>query len=283
MPLVTQHPPGTFCWPELGTTDPAAAVEFYTRLLGWTAHANTMDAGVYHIFRLGERDAAAMYELSGPMRVQGAGAAWGSYVSVASADEVEALARFCQKRNILLISDEVYRTFSYDGPFASPAKYNDQVLVVDGFSKSYGMTGWRLGYAHGPSQLIQEMAKLQQFSYVCAPAPLQKGVVDAMNLDLTAQAAAYRAKRDQVVQALSGLYDLGHPGGAFYAFPKVPAGYASATEFAAAAIPHNLLIIPGNVFSKRDTHFRISYAVNDRTLERGLDVLKQLAAGPKKA
>ena len=203
--------------------------------------------------------------------------------AVASADEVEALARFCQKRNILLISDEVYRTFSYDGPFASPAKYNDQVLVVDGFSKSYGMTGWRLGYAHGPSQLIQEMAKLQQFSYVCAPAPLQKGVVDAMNLDLTAQAAAYRAKRDQVVQALSGLYDLGHPGGAFYAFPKVPAGYASATEFAAAAIPHNLLIIPGNVFSKRDTHFRISYAVNDRTLERGLDVLKQLAAGPKKA
>ena len=201
---------------------------------------------------------------------------------VASAEEVKALAQFCQERNILLISDEVYRTFCYDGPFASPARYNDQVLVVDGFSKSYGMTGWRLGFAHGPTHLIQEMAKLQQFSFVCAPSPLQKAVVGAMDLDLKPQEGAYRTKRNKVVAALSDLYDLGNPGGAFYAFPKVPEGYASASEFAAAAIPHNLLIIPGNVFSKRDTHFRISYAVSDRTLERGLDVLRKMAAGPEK-
>jgi aspartate aminotransferase/aminotransferase len=85
---------------------------------------------------------------------------------VATAEEMRALAELCRDRGILVISDEVYRSFCYDGPFASPASWNADVLVVDGFSKAYGMTGWRLGYAHGPGRLIQEMAKLQQFSYV---------------------------------------------------------------------------------------------------------------------
>ena len=105
-------------------------------------------------------------------------------------------------RDVLLISDEVYRAFCYDHPFATPASWNDDVLVVDGFSKAYGMTGWRLGYAHGPSRLIQEMAKLQQFSFVCAPSMAQYGGVAALDQDLTAQIDAYRRKRDMVVEAL---------------------------------------------------------------------------------
>ncbi|WZO95903.1 aminotransferase class I/II-fold pyridoxal phosphate-dependent enzyme [Isosphaeraceae bacterium EP7] len=200
---------------------------------------------------------------------------------VVPADEMKALAELCRERGILLISDEVYRAFCYDDPFATPATWNEDVLVVDGFSKTYGMTGWRLGFAHGPSALIQEMAKLQQFSFVCAPSPLQKGVVAALNLDLTAQVDAYRSKRDRVAQALEGLYDLSHPDGAFYAFPKAPEAWPDATAFVAEAIRHNLLVIPGNVFSRRDTHFRLSYAVDDRTLGRGLDVLRKLAeTGP---
>jgi aspartate aminotransferase/aminotransferase len=141
------------------------------------------------------------------------------------------------------------------------------------------MTGWRLGFAHGPAQLIQEMSRLQQFSYVCAPAPLQKGVVKALDLDLSATIAAYRKKRDMVVAGLEGYYDLTRPGGAFYAFPKVPARYDTGTAFAAAAVEHNLIVIPGNVFSRRDTHFRISYAVEDGILERGIEVLRRLAGG----
>ncbi|MBX6315977.1 MAG: aminotransferase class I/II-fold pyridoxal phosphate-dependent enzyme, partial [Isosphaeraceae bacterium] len=137
---------------------------------------------------------------------------------VASAEEMRGLARLCRERDVLLISDEVYRCFCYDGPFASPALWNEDVLVVDGFSKAYGMTGWRLGFAHGPSRLIQEMAKLQQFSFVCAPSPLQKAVTSALDLDLSVQADTYRRKRDRVVEALSGLYELSSPSGAFYAF-----------------------------------------------------------------
>lgn len=194
---------------------------------------------------------------------------------VASAESMKALADLCRRRDILLISDEVYRAFCYDSPFTSPASFNPDVLVADGFSKSHGMTGWRLGYAHGPATLIQEMAKLQQFSFVCAPSISQKAGVAAMDADLSAQTATYRRKRDAVVSALSGLYDLVTPTSAFYAFPRSPRGTAS--EFVAEAIQRNLLIIPGNVFSRKDTHFRISYAVDDRTLERGLDALRSLA------
>jgi aspartate/methionine/tyrosine aminotransferase len=194
---------------------------------------------------------------------------------VATADEVRALAELCLRRDVLLISDEVYRAFCYDYQFATPANWNDDVLVVDGFSKTYGMTGWRLGYAHGPARLIQEIAKLQQFSYVCAPSMAQYGGVVALDQDLTAQIDSYRRKRDMVVDALSDDFELSLPEGAFYAFPRAPWG--TGTEFVAEAIRNNLLIIPGNVFSRRDSHFRISYAVDDATLRRGLDLLRKLA------
>lgn len=194
---------------------------------------------------------------------------------VASAEEMRALAELCRERDVVLISDEVYRAFCYDSSFATPATWNDEVLVVDGFSKAHGMTGWRLGFAHGPSRIIQEMAKLQQFSFVCAPSTAQYGGVVAMDEDLTPRLDAYRRKRDLVVSALDGLYELAFPEGAFYAFPRAPWG--NATEFVAEAIRRNLLIIPGNVFSRHDTHFRISYAAADETLKRGLDVLRDLA------
>jgi len=198
---------------------------------------------------------------------------------VASADEMQALAELCKRRNLLLISDEVYRAFCYDTSFASPATWNEDVLVVDGFSKAHGMTGWRLGFAHGPSRLIQEMAKLQQFSFVCAPSIVQCAGRAALAEDLAAHIEAYRRKRDMVVAALGDCYELPFPGGAFYAFPRAPWG--TATDFVAEAIRHNLLTIPGNVFSRRDSHFRVSYAVDDTILRRGLDVLRQLAHLPQ--
>jgi aspartate aminotransferase/aminotransferase len=134
-----------------------------------------------------------------------------------------------------------------------------------------------LGYVHGPAEIIDTMIKLQQYTFVCAPTPVQWAGLTAMDVDTSAYMAAYRKKRDLIVQGLSDLYELTTPGGAFYAFPKAPRG--SGSQFVSQAIEHNLLIIPGNIFSQRDTHFRISYAAANETIARGIDVLRKLAKG----
>jgi aspartate aminotransferase/aminotransferase len=204
--------------------------------------------------------------------------------AVAAEADVRALAELAAKHNIALVSDEIYREFCYDAPLSCPAKWNDPTIVVDGFSKTYGVTGWRLGYVHGPSAIIDKLTMLQQYTFVCAPHPLQWAAVAALDVDMSQHIAAYRRKRDAVVSGLSEAgYSVAKPGGAFYVFPEVPqrTGKASGTresasEFVARAIENELLIIPGNIFSGRDTHFRISYAASDETIERGLTVLAQL-------
>ena len=198
---------------------------------------------------------------------------------VATEAELRDLARLAGERDILLISDEIYRLFCHDQPFVSPARFNDQVLVIDGFSKSHGMTGWRLGFAHGPGPLIEEMVKLQQFTFVCAPSMVQHAGLAAADHDMTGPADAYRGKRDRIWTGLRDLYEIAAPGGAFYLFPRAPR--ATGLAFVQEAIAQGLLVIPGGTFSQRDTHFRISYAASDRTLDRGIEVLRRLAAQPR--
>jgi aspartate aminotransferase/aminotransferase len=190
-------------------------------------------------------------------------------------DTMRQLAQLCRERNILLISDEVYRGFCYDEPFASPAEFQEDVLVVDGFSKAYGMTGWRLGFCHGPRRLIEEMIKLQQFTFVCAPSIVQYAGVTACDFDISSIVADYRQKRDRIYNGLKDRFDVVQPGGAFYVFARAPWG--TGMDFVAEAIRNNLLIIPGQVFSQVDTHFRISYAASDATLDRGIEILNKLA------
>jgi aspartate/methionine/tyrosine aminotransferase len=194
---------------------------------------------------------------------------------IASEEEVRGLARLAAEKNVILLSDEIYRSFCYDQPFVGPAKYNDRTLVIDGFSKSHGMTGWRLGFVHGPAEIIDTMIKLQQYTFVCAPQPVQWAGAVAMDVDVTPHVEDYRRKRDLIYAGLSDLYEVTKPGGAFYIFPKAPWGTGS--EFVAKAIENQLLIIPGNIFSRRDTHFRISYAASDETIYRGIDVLRDLS------
>ena len=194
---------------------------------------------------------------------------------VACESELRELAELAAEKDIALISDEIYRAFCYDAPFVSPAQFNSATIVIDGFSKSHSMTGWRLGWMHGPEKLMQQMTKLQQFSFVCAPHPVQWAGLSAMDVDISGPVADYRGKRDFLLKELSPHYEIAPAGGAFYLFLKAPWG--TGTEFVTKAIRHDLLMIPGNVFSSQDTHFRISYATDQRTLERGAKVLIQLA------
>lgn len=206
-------------------------------------------------------------------------------------EELADLAQLCARRGVLLISDEIYDAFTFcddqgqpagPGGFASPLMdpnvHPEGVLLLRGFSKTYGMTGWRLGHAVGPRCVVDAMTKLQQYTFVCAPSPAQASGVAALEADVSAHVAAYARKRDRVVERLSPHFSLAAPGGAFYAFPEVPPHLGmTATAFVEAAIARNVLIIPGSVFSRRDTHFRLSYACDEATLERGLDVLCDLA------
>ena len=100
---------------------------------------------------------------------------------VAGEGELRELAELAAERNIALVSDEIYRAFCYDRPFASPACFNERTIVIDGFSKSYSMTGLRLGFVHGPEEVMQQMIKLQQFTFVCAPHPVQWAGLSALD------------------------------------------------------------------------------------------------------
>ena len=141
------------------------------------------------------------------------------------------------------------------------------------------MTGWRLGYVVGPRVIVEQMTKLQQYSFVCAPSMAQAGGVVALQQDISAHVESYRRKRDIVFKILSPHFELTMPEGAFYAFPKVPEKLGmTGTEFVEQAVASNVLIIPGNVFSERDTHFRISYACDEVMMEKGLEVLVSLAS-----
>ncbi len=192
-----------------------------------------------------------------------------------SVEEVRGLAELAAQHNIALVSDEIYSQFVYDGPLVTPADYNPNTIVIDGFSKSHAMTGWRVGWVHGPRTLIDTMIKLQQYSFVCAPQPAQWAALAAMDVDMAGYRADYTKKRDMMLDGLKDNFEIVKPGGAFYLFPKAPWG--TGAEFVTAAIQRGILIIPGNIFSGRDSHFRISYAASDSMLERGIEALNKLA------
>ncbi|MCG3137281.1 MAG: Aspartate aminotransferase [Phycisphaerae bacterium] len=193
-------------------------------------------------------------------------------------EDIRRLCRLAEKHNLLIISDEIYCDLSYDHPSTSPIEFAPQrTLLLRGFGKSYGMTGWRMGYAAGPAPLINTLTNLQQYIFVCAPQPAQHAVVTAMETDISPQVEQYRQKRNIVVQELAGAYEFARPSGGFYFFIKVPQKYESATRFVEAAIEKKVLCVPGSAFSQQDTHFRISYALPDDRLREGCKRLRSLA------
>ncbi|MCA9283400.1 MAG: aminotransferase class I/II-fold pyridoxal phosphate-dependent enzyme, partial [Phycisphaerales bacterium] len=153
---------------------------------------------------------------------------------VNSRQECEDLLDLCRRKNILLISDEIYDEFTFPefhdiragrSQSPSPARFdgaNEDVLVIRGFGKTYGCTGWRMGYVAGPTPLVDQIAKLQQYSFVCAPSIAQWGCVAAFGVDQTETVLRYQKRRDMVVGALREHTNVATPGGAFYVFPEIP-------------------------------------------------------------
>ncbi|MCB9850942.1 MAG: aminotransferase class I/II-fold pyridoxal phosphate-dependent enzyme [Phycisphaerales bacterium] len=197
---------------------------------------------------------------------------------VYSADQVKAVCEIATKHDLLIISDEIYNLLSFDGVPASPATIApERTLLLRGFGKSYGVTGWRMAYVSGPAAIVGEMAKLQQYTFVCAPHPLQAACVAAFDIDMSEIVETYREKCALGANILREKFEFPHPGGGFYYYCRAPKNYASGSEFVEAAIKRNVLTVPGSAFSKHDTHFRISYAVPNEKLRAGCEILCELA------
>lgn len=195
--------------------------------------------------------------------------------SVMSREEIEMVADIARSNDLLVISDEIYDLFQYDEEPVSIAEMYPKTLILNGFSKFAAMTGWRVGYALGPADLIAAMAEVQQYSFVCAPSFAQKAALVALEMDVSEHIAAYRRKRDRIYEGLKDRFDLQPSGGAFYAFPATRNG--DGDSFVAEAIKNGVLVVPGSVFSEKKTHFRISFAATDETIEQGIGILNGLA------
>lgn len=195
---------------------------------------------------------------------------------VAPLETVRDLARLAEQTGVTLISDELYRSYCYDEPFHSPAAHSDAIVVIDGFSKSHAMTGWRVGWVHGPAEIIDACTMLQQYTFVCAPQIGQWGAIAAIDAPMDVPLSECKRKRDKLMAGLAGHYSFVKPGGAFYLYPEAPGG--SGKRFAEiAAEQEKLIVVPGSVFGAADTHFRVAYTVSDRTLDRGIAALIRLA------
>ncbi len=206
--------------------------------------------------------------------------------------ECRDILDLCKARNILLVSDEIYDDFTFDdaredfptgrkcpSPCREPDAHN-HTLLIRGFGKTFGCTGWRLGYIAGPTPLVNEIKKLSQYSYVCVPTPLQYGVVPALDLDISDIIREYEARRDLVLEKLTPITRVPRPGGAFYAFVEIPEHLnMTGTQVFEAAAQRNLILIPGKEFSDRDTHVRVSMAAPRDRLAQGLDILADILKG----
>ncbi len=192
------------------------------------------------------------------------------------AEELSDIAAVAKKHDLLIISDEIYDAFHYNGGHESMCRHYENTLLLGGFSKTYAIPGWRLGFAAGPPDIIEQMTMFQQFSFVCANAPAQRAALRMLDTDMSEYLSPYRTKRDIVYDGLRDVFECVRPDGAFYIFPKCPDGVTD-EEFVRRAIENKVLIVPGSAASRRNTHFRLSFAAPDDDLKRGVDILRGLA------
>jgi aspartate aminotransferase len=186
-------------------------------------------------------------------------------------------ARIADDHDVLCLSDEVYERIVFEGEHRSPAEFGENVAVVNACSKSYSMTGWRLGWITASTDRIERMLRVHQYVQACASAPAQYAAEAALNgpQDVVDEMVAAFAERRDVL--LDGLADMGletpTPQGAFYAMPKVPDGWVD------AVIDRGVVVVPGAAFGEHGAgHARISYAVNVETLKEALEAMRGATA-----
>jgi aspartate aminotransferase/aminotransferase len=191
-------------------------------------------------------------------------------------DDLMKVVRIARERDLLILSDDIYDNFVFDGPpCPCIGQLYEKTLTFGGFSKAWAMTGWRLGYVAGPREILQQMITLQQYTFSSINSIAQKAAIKALDFNVDSCIQGYKKKRDLIYEGLKEKFHVQQPKGAFYIFPEVPGGNGEA--FVEKAVKHNLFIVPGSAFSKRNTHARISFAASEETLMRGIEVLNRIS------
>lgn len=193
--------------------------------------------------------------------------------------DLEAVAEVVARHDLFVISDEIYAELTYGGDHVSIASIpgmRERTIVINGFSKSYAMTGWRLGYAAGPAQIIEQMTKIHQFAIMCAPTVSQYAAVEALKNGDEAVAEmreSYNQRRRFVVNELRNMgLSCFEPLGAFYVFPSIKKFGLSSDEFCTRLLEEEkVAVVPGTAFGDSGEGFiRISYAYSLNALKEAL-------------
>jgi aspartate/methionine/tyrosine aminotransferase len=190
--------------------------------------------------------------------------------------ELLRIAKLAKRHDIAVISDEVYEHFAYDVPHFSIGSVYPKTITLNGFSKSYAMTGWRVGYIAGPMEAIEAINELQQYIVFSSSSVSQRAALSAFRHTPLVLTRKYRSKRDLAVRLLKRGFEVRGAHGAFYAFVQLPPG-ADDLAFTRLAAREKVIILPGRAFSKRGDYIRIAFAAPRATITKGIPILTELA------
>lgn len=195
-------------------------------------------------------------------------------------DDLAAIARFAEQHDLIVISDEIYASLTYDGEhtcFASLPGMRDRTILLNGFSKAYAMTGWRIGYALGNADFIGAMTKIHQYTMLCAPITAQIAAIEAIRQGAPSRdkmVAEYDRRRRMMVEGFRNMgLDCFEPRGAFYVFPSIRNTGLNSLQFAESLLQaEKVALVPGNAFGECGEGFvRCSYASSSKNLAEALD------------
>jgi len=202
-------------------------------------------------------------------------------------EDLEKIAKVIKEKDLFVLSDEIYSELSYKEPHVSIASIEgmrDRTVLINGFSKAYAMTGWRLGYACGPENIISQMTKLHQYCIMCAPTTSQYAAVEALkhgDRDVEMMREAYNERRRYLMHEFREMeLQCFEPYGAFYVFPSIKKFNMTSDEFALQLLEKkNVAVVPGTAFGDCGEGFlRISYAYSIENLKQAIDRIKEFIA-----
>lgn len=197
--------------------------------------------------------------------------------AVMKKEDIKGMAEIAEDHNIYLISDEVYEKIIYDGKHYSPGRYSENVITINAFSKTYAMTGFRIGYMAAKAEITEELLKVHQYNVACTSSLSQIAGLEALTgpqNSVEEMVSEFKRRRDLVVRRLNEMGILFKaPKGAFYVFP----GVSNSIEFVDEAIKAGVIIVNGASFGKcGENHFRISYAAAYEKLVEAMDRLENI-------